>query len=197
VSASLFEGLITTRLLSGFVRIISAAHVKDPLKAGAGSSRFSPPRGSSAAFRLIYGASNLETAVFETLVRSRFDRLNRKSRILTPADYLTRWAFNFSTQKEVTLKLLDLTSGNAARCGVPTDVIRASNHMSGQFFSNFVHKHMDIDGLIYPSRFTECPCVAVYDRALKKKKLVVGRYLIRLNKPLLRITMRPWDIRVK
>jgi len=198
---TLFRGLITVRSISNFVRIISAAHVSTPLgyaPPGSSSSRFSPRIGGSVKFSLIYGASNLEAAVFETLVRDKFDLSNRKSRILAPADYLTHLAFNFSTSERLTLKLLDLTSGNAARCGVPTDVIRHSHHTSGQFFSEFVYEHMtSIDGLIYPSRFTECPCVAVYDRAIKKKKLVVGRYPIRLDKPLLNTTMGSWDIRVK
>ena len=48
------------------------------------------------------------------------------SRILMPSDYAGHDAVNVSTSPGFTVALLDLTGGNAMRCGVPADVIRYS-----------------------------------------------------------------------
>ncbi len=110
---------------------------------------------------------NRATAVYETLIRDRFD-LN-PSRVLMPADYALRDAVNVSSSPGETLTLLDLTRGNAVRYGVPSDVIRHSVHTDGQRFSEFVHAEMpSVDGFLYSSRLTERSCVAIYERACHK-----------------------------
>ena len=92
--------------------------------------------------------------------------------------------------------MADLTNGNAARYGVPTDVIRYSDHAAGQHFSEFVHSHMpDVDGILYCSRLTERPCIAIYDRAVRKLSSPAPA------SPLTRATLAPmlgsWNIRVR
>ncbi len=194
--AGLFGGLTTVRPLSNFIRVIPTANAATPLGFGNGTSRFSPRKLRSRPtppFGLIYGTVDLATGVYETIVRDSLDIL--PSRIVRPLDYNTRSAINFSTRRGGGLNLLDLTAGNAARFGVPTDVIRYSNHKSGQFFSEFVHAEMpSIDGLLYTSRFTELVCVAVYDRALTK--LVAAPTVPPLRKALLQPIMAPWNIQV-
>lgn len=187
----------TVRPLSNFVRIMPTTYARrDPLSFGYGSSRFSPrllPSRPTQPFGLIYGTVNLATAGFEAIIRDRFNLL--PSRIMRSLDYNRRSAVNFSTSPGSGLTLLDMTSGNAARYGVPTDVIRYSNHKSGQFFSEFVYTHLpDVDGLLYASRFTEALCVAVYDRAIPK--LVSPASPTQLTRRILAPTMGPWNVQV-
>ncbi len=195
--AALFSGMKTVRPLSNFVRIMPTTYARrDPLSFGNGSSRYSPlllPSRPTQPFGLIYGTVNLATAGFEAIIRDRFNLL--PSRIMRSLDYNRRSAVNFSTSPGSGLTLLDMTSGNAARYSVPTDVIRYSNHKSGQFFSEFVYTHLpDVDGLLYASRFTEALCVAVYDRAIPK--LVSTAAPTQLTRRILAPTMGPWNVQV-
>lgn len=107
--------------MSNFVRIMASHYARaTPFGFGNGPSRFSPvaksPPAKKPLFGLIYGAADLATASYETLVRHRFD-LN-PSRVLMPGDYAGKDAVNFSTKPSETLTLLDLTNGNAVRYGV-------------------------------------------------------------------------------
>jgi len=194
--SGLFNGLATARPLSNFVRVTSTVHAGSPLGFGPGSSRFSPRRLASRPtppFGLIYGTVDLATGVYETIVRDSLDIM--PACIMRRADYRGWSAINFSTRAGSGLNLVDLTSGNAARFGVPTDVVRYSNHKSGQFFSEFVYANMPaIDGMLYTSRFTELLCVAVYDRAIPK--LIAARTKPVLTKPILQPIMAPWNIQV-
>jgi hypothetical protein len=196
--AALFSAMKTVRPLTNFVRIMPTSYAqKDQLGFGYGSSRFSArflPSRTPQPFGLIYGAINLETAEFEAIIRDKFNLL--PARILRQADYATKSAVNFSTAPGNALTLLDMTAGNAARYGVPTDVIRYSNHKAGQFFSEFVYANMtDVDGLLYTSRFTDALCVAVYDRAIKPK-LVSPRGPMKLTQRLQAPIMAPWNVQV-
>jgi len=202
---TLFQGMRVTRTLSNFVRVMGTTYATinplkpayGPLSFGDGPSRFSPVHpitGAKPTFGLIYGAADLASASYEAIVRARFD-LN-KSRILMPVDYRTRSAVNFSSSQGQTLNLLDMTRGQAIRAGVPTDVIRYSNHNAGQHYSEFVYKHMkNIDGFLYDSRFTEILCVAVYDRALSK--LIASPLPLPLTQSILTPTMASWNISVQ
>nr|WP_234417199.1 RES domain-containing protein [Loktanella sp. Alg231-35] len=171
-------------------------YAANPLSFGFGSSRFSPrhlPSRPTPPLGLIYGTVDVATGVFEAVIRDSFDI--RPSRILRPANYNARSAVNFSTASGNALTLLDLTSGNAARFGVPSDVLRYSNHKSGQFFSEFVYAQMpDVDGILYTSRFTEALCVAIYDRGISK--LTSGPGSTRLTRRLLAPVMAPWNVQV-
>lgn len=194
--ASLFSGLKTSRPIVNFVRITSTALVGTPLGFGTGPSRFSAvmaPARPVPPFGLIYGASDLATACYETIIRDRFDVT--PTRILRRSDYSGRSAINFSSAAGQALQLLDLTNGNATRFGVPTDVTRYSTHTDGQYFSQFVHAEMpDVDGILYASRFTESLCVAVYDRAIAK--LTSTGATPSLTKTILVPTVGVWNILV-
>ena len=102
---------------------------------------------------------------------------------------------NVSTSPGLTVALLDLTGGNAMRCGVPADVIRYSVHTDGQHFSEFVHANMPtVDGFLYSSRLSECHCVAIYDRALYK---IAAGSPMPLTRSVLTPTLGPWNVSVR
>lgn len=184
------------RALDNFVRVMRTRHSADPLGVSGGPSRFSPlstGSGGTYSFGVLYLAEDLATAVYETLIRDRFD-LN-PSRVLMPADYALRDAVNVSSSPGETLTLLDLTGGNAVRCGVPSDVIRYSVHTDGQHFSEFVHAEMpSVDGFLYSSRLTERSCVAIYERACHK--LAAGSRL-QITGPLLTPALQSWNVDVR
>ena len=78
-------------------------------------------------------------------------------------DYVEKSVVTFSNENNQSLNLLDMTRGRATCYGVPTDVIRSSDHSEGQHFSQFVYQNMPyVDGYIYSSRFTEGECVGLY-----------------------------------
>ena len=64
------------------------------------------------------------------------------------------------------LRLVDLTGTGPLRMGVPSDAVRAASHVPARAWTGAVHAHPAApDGLLYPSRLTGEPCLAVYDRA--------------------------------
>ncbi len=78
------------------------------------------------------------------------------------------------------------------RHGVPGDVIRYSRHSDGQHFSEFGHASMaTVDGILYRSRFTECFCVAVYDRAAHR---IAATTRVPLTRPLGRGSLTDWNV---
>lgn len=194
--AQLFQGLQTTRPVINFVRVMWRKHSHDPLGCSGGPSRFSPlppSQGLNGMFGIVYVADNLATAVYESLIRDRFDL--DPSRTLVPADYASHDAVNISTSPGETLTLLDISHGNAVRFGVPTDVIRYSGHTDGQHFSEFVYSAMPaVDGFLYSSRLTERTCIAIYDRACSK---LTAKSPMPLTRPLLVPTLRPWNVNVR
>ncbi|WP_040304300.1 RES family NAD+ phosphorylase [Ahrensia sp. R2A130] len=192
--ADLFAGMMVTRPLNNFVRVTPTARAATPFGYGASTSRFSPLRASltpTPPFGVIYGAMELATACYEAIIRDSFDI--QANRVLRKKTYNTQSAVNFSTAPGQALNLLDLTGGAAAKHGVPMDVIRYSDHEAGQYFSELVHSGLvDIDGLLYASRFTEGLCVVVYNRGIAK--LVSPNPAVALKKSLLAPTMAPWNI---
>ena len=143
---------------------------------------------------MLYLAQDLATGSYETIVRDRFDL--DPVRILVNPDYAGRGAVNVSTNRGATIALADLTNGNAARYGVPTDVIRYSDHAAGQHFSEFVHSQMrDVDGILYCSRLTERLCIAIYDRGVGK--LSSPEPASPLTRATLAPTLGSWNIRVR
>ena len=194
---ALFAGLATVRPISNYVRVMHRRFVGTPLGASSGPSRFSPipspsPAVAGPPFRVIYAAADLATAAYETLIRDRFDLEPR--RVLSPAGYSSRVAVNISTRADEAVTLLDLTDGNAIRHGVPSDVTSYSKHEDGQHFAAFVHAHMpSVDGLIYRSRFTERPSIAVFDRGIRR--LAHGEPLP-LDQQLLASALGSWNVSV-
>lgn len=203
---NLLSGLQTTRPVTNFVRVMGTKWASrnkvrngtksSQLSGGTGPSRFSPVNAGKvkrAKFKVIYGAADLATASYEALIRDRFDL--DPARVLAPADYQTKCAVNISTQAGQPVTLLDLMSGNAIRSGVPSDVIRYSNHTDGQHFSEFVYRQMPyIDGFLYSSRFTDLSCIAIYWRAVPK--LIAGAKPLSLTRPVLSHTLSPWHVSV-
>ena len=174
----LFGGLRTTFAIRNFVRVLASVHATSPLGFSFAPSRFSPLPANLARFGVLYLAGDLATGVYETVVRDRFDM--NPARVLYPADYSSRVAVNVSTRPEATLDLLDLTGGNAARHGVPTDVIKGTAHADGQHLAEFVHSELPtVDGFLYRSRLTEGRCVAVYGRAVARLDATTPRALAR------------------
>ena len=195
-----FEQLLTTHTLDGFVRLMHARHATDPLGFGPGGTRFSAPpdplahRSARLPFRVLYVTEDLSTAVFEKIVRDRFDLVS--TRALEPSDYHDHCVANVSTAPRDSLTLLDLTRGGAARAGVPTDVIGHSKHSAGQFFSAFVHANIPhADGLLYHSRFTTRSCIAIYDRV--RSKLDDNAPVYPLTCGMLSVVLHPWRIDVR
>lgn len=162
----LFEGMSVKLQLKNIVRVIYSKHGSEPLNVGLKPSRFSSlaknrNKIDGTMIKVLYGALTIDTAIYETLVRNRFD-LN-PLRLIDSKDYMDRSVISFSTVTSQGLNLLDLTQGKATCYGVPTDVMRSSQHSEGQNFSQFVFDNMsDVDGFIYTSRFTEGRCVALY-----------------------------------
>lgn len=190
----LFDGLKTTRTIENYIRVLRRASL-DPLAASRGPSRFSSlPTGfgSTYGFGIIYLAADLATALYEVVIRDRFDM--NPFRVLMPSSYRACIAANVSSVR--TLTLLDLTDGNAVRYGVPTDVIRYSVHTDGQHFSEFAYRNMpEVDGILYRSRLTERLCIAIYDRA--HDKLVVDRGPQLLIRDTLADALRSWNVTVR
>ena len=195
----LFGGMLVKRYLKNFVRVINRRFNSSPLGVGGSESRFGPSivvsrQFSSVAPKVIYGAQFLDTAIYETVVRGRFD-INPE-RLLDRITYIGKSAVNFSTENLQHLNLLDLTNGKATCHGVPTDVIRSSDHKDGQYFSQFVYNNMqNIDGFIYSSRFTEEECVALYSDRVGTKLRPTSP--IPLSKTAVEFAMLSKNIKVK
>ena len=194
--ARLFVGVQTTVRVTNFVRILNRQYSTQPLGLSNGPSRFSPLPRSTTSFGVVYAAEDLATAAYETLIRDRLDVKPQALRILTPARYAGTDAVNLSTAQP--LNLLDLTNGNGARYGVPTDVSRYSHHSEGQYFSEFIYRNLgQVDGFLYQSRFTQQLCIAVYDRALQANPKLTAKTPLQLTRPVLASALGPWNVPVQ
>lgn len=145
-----------------YLRVIPAPHMTTPLGMGFGHSRFSSP---SQAFKLLYLAQDLATAIAETIVRDRFE--GEIDRVLDESE-IENWAVAEVTAS-APLTVLDLRTTGLLRLGVSTDAARAKAHREGQELSEAVHETFAVDGLLYASRLTAANCVAVYDWAVSQK----------------------------
>jgi len=145
-----------------FFRVIPVTHMATPLGMGFGQSRFSSP---NHLFQLAYIAQDLATGIAETIIRDRFE--GTAERVLDESE-IAEWAVAEITAAEA-LIVLDLRTAGLLRLGVSTDAARAKHHLEGQELSEAVHSTFAVDGLLYLSRLTGAPCVAVYDRAVESK----------------------------
>lgn len=187
--------LIVQKQIRNCVRVIRSAYLANPFVSGPNATRFS--RTSKKKLTLspgtFYGASSLGTAVYETMIRDRFDICVAGDRKLYPTAYRRRVAIWFSSNEP--LNLIDLRNGEPTYFGVPTDVHKSSEHSHGQYFSQFIYKHLSVMGFIYPSRFTESDCIALFfDRSIRH--ITVSR-IIRLNKPVLTSALSTMNVVVK
>jgi hypothetical protein len=68
---------------------------------------------------------------------------------------------------------LDLRDSGCVDIGAPTDAVRARHFAAGQALGKVVYEeHKDVDGFIYASRLTGDDCIAVFDRAVPKLRVV-------------------------
>ncbi len=139
----------------------------DPLGFGrSAQSRFSPPPEAAERYGVVYLGSSLNVTVAETLVRDRGDgRLGDLPIELTEFDDLACAEIEVVTP----LRLADLRGDGPLRMGVPSDVAHAADWRLAQAWSAALHAHdLQPDGLIYLSRFTGEPNLAIFERALPK-----------------------------
>ena len=147
--------------LTGWSRIIPDRHRATPAGAGFGASRFSSPSG---AFRTFYAAQDFATALAEAVIRDRFVGKERRYLYRPYLDSLL--ATEISTS--ASLMLVDLTGAAAYDMGIDTDVKGSRSHHAGQAFAEALHKRTSADGILFSSRLTDAPCVAIFDRALSR-----------------------------
>ena len=143
---------------SNYVRVIPSIHEGTPLGTAAGHSRFG---GTNGSFAVMYAARNLATALAETLIRDRFEGVERRSLFAT--ELSGHSAVQIQTVKS--LRLLDLRKGGCLKLGVSTDIAGAKCFNEAQQFADLVYKEATIDGILYASRLTSENCVALFDRA--------------------------------
>lgn len=154
----LLEQRTVTANLSGWPRIIPAAHAATPAGAGHGASRFSSP---TAAFRVLYAAEDFATAFAEAVVRDRFE--GKEQRYLYRPYLETLMVTEIGSSAP--LRLLDLRRGGTYELGIDTDASRARSHVRGQAFAQRLHDVTTYDGVLFDSRLTAASCVAVFERA--------------------------------
>jgi RES domain len=139
-----------------------------PLQMRSVPSRFCDGK---SGFSVMYAALSFETCIVETLVRDRFT--HRHMRELPLVAVLARGYARISTQPDRELNLLDLRDSGCVDIGAPTDAVRARHFAAGQALGRAVHEdHPDVDGFIYASRLTGDDCIAVFDRAVGKFRVV-------------------------
>ena len=165
-----------------------------PYSSGLFLSRFGSVSSLQVRSTMIYAASDFYTAVYETIIRDRFDI--KKKRKIDSKTYGNRSAVWFSSKER--LNLIDLTDGQPTSYGIPTDVYRGSDHSFGRSFSQFVFDKMsdEIDGILYHSRYTEVHCVALYHSRCESK-LSPPSLIVPLIEPILTPVLRNRNIRVK
>ena len=142
-----------------YVRVTPMGHAATPLGAGFGVTRFASP---TKAFKVIYIAQDLTTAIAETLVRDRFQgRALRKFLDVEAA----LWGMT-EVNAGAPLTLIDLRTTGLVRLGVSTEAARGKAQGQGRKLSQAIYEQTDAQGLIYNSRLTGGACICIYDRAL-------------------------------
>jgi hypothetical protein len=160
--------------LDNWPRIFPARHRSTPTEAGFGTSRFSSP---GKLFRTLYAAKDFPTAFAEAVARDRFVEKQRRYLYRPHLEELV--ATEISTN--MPLALVDLSGAAAYELGVDTDSKGARSHLAGQRFAEAVRKQTSVDGIIFSSRLTGEPTVAIFDRAFPKLRGTVAVDLVRLS----------------
>ncbi len=142
-----------------YVRVTPMAHAATPLGAAFGVTRFASP---TKAFKVIYIAQYLTTAIAETLVRDRFQ--GRAQRKLLDVE-AALWGMT-EVSAGAPLTLIDLRTTGLVRLGVSTEAARGKAQGQGRKLSQAIYDQTDAQGLIYNSRLTSGACICIYDRAL-------------------------------
>ena len=146
--------------VTDFFRIFPARYAATPLGIAPASSRFSDP---GLVYPVLYGAHSIGCALWEAVLRDRFGRT--ANRRVAAAELSGKVVARISSTEP--LVLLDLRGDAPVRLGLPTAVVRDRRHRAGQALSrDLYHGVPESDGVLYHSRFTDEPCVAVFDRGL-------------------------------
>jgi len=129
---------------------------------GYGQTRFASP---DKSFQLIYVGRDLATSISETIIRDRFEGQADRTLDVSEVD---DWAVSRISAKSP-LILVDLRTIGLLKLGVTTDAAHAKAQVDGRLLSQELYKRFAVDGVLYLSRLTRAPCVAVYDRAVSTK----------------------------
>lgn len=147
---------------TAYLRVTPIAYKASPLGMGFGKTRFASP---TNAFKLLYIAENLATAVAQAIIRDRFE--GATGRVITAGE-VADWGVS-EVHAEFPLRLLDMRTDGCFLLGVSTDITGAKAQDEAREFSQAVYAQTTADGIIYLSRLTRKTCVAVYDRAVGAK----------------------------
>ncbi|MYH16204.1 MAG: RES family NAD+ phosphorylase [Gammaproteobacteria bacterium] len=159
-------------LLEGVFRVIHRSHRDTPLAATPAPSRFSDPQ---MRYAVLYAASSVRCAFWETLGRNRFAR--RQRRRLPRSEVEARLVV--SVRSEDTLSMIDLRGDRPLRIGASSAVAHDGNHAAGRALSAAVHEGLpEAHGFLFTSRFTGDLCVAVFDRAFTRLQAVDAAELV-------------------
>jgi len=136
----------------------------DPLGWSPGLSRFSDPTG--LLFGVVYLGSSAKAAFVETILRDAADGRG-PDLVLEVAEIEQRSLASIRVTED--LKLVDLTADARLRMGVPSDVAGARDQTLARRWSAAFHAHPEQpDGVYYASRLSAQPCIALYNRAVRK-----------------------------
>jgi RES domain len=145
-------------------------------------SRFSDPQAAAgkATYGVIYLSTDFATCVAETIVRDGKDGvpgLLPRSRKEAVDDWQV-----FEPQSVKPLRLVNLSSMGIFWHGIPSDILRGSDHEMAEKLSRAIHQNAGaFDGILYQSRFLMGECIAVFDRAIPKLHVVKSVPLSKLT----------------
>lgn len=150
-----------TRLIKpgDYLRCTPWARRNTPLGMGFGETRFASP---TKAFKLLYIAEDLPTAVAEAIIRDRFE--GKTTRELVHSDIADWGVCEVSATRP--LRMLNLRCDACFKLGISTDIVGAKKHDEARAFSQELYDTTDLDGIVYHSRLREKNCMAIYDRAV-------------------------------
>lgn len=159
--------------LGSVFRVIHRDRRSTPLGAAPAPSRFSDPEG---CYAVLYASDAVRCAFWETLGRNRFAR--RRHRELPRSEIEARLVASIGSTDS--LALIDLRDDGPVRIGAPSAVTHDGNHAAGRALSAAVHAGVpEADGFLFASRFTGDACVAVFDRAFGKLRVIAIEELAR------------------
>lgn len=155
----IIKSLIRRVKPADYLRCTPWARRATPLGMGFGETRFASP---TKAFKLLYIAEDLPTAIAEAIVRDRFE--GKVVRELATSDIADWGVCEISATRP--LRLLNLRGDACFKLGISTDIVGAKAHDEARAFSQYLYDTTDVDGIVYHSRLRKKKCVAVYDRAV-------------------------------
>lgn len=149
-----------------YQRVFPLVFKNSPLGTGPGKARFSSVAGN---FHTLYAAASLAGAIAETIVRDRFEGV--PLRRLFGSELASQAIASLAAAEP--LVLIDLRTDGCFQLGLSTDIAVARGQTDGwpasRELAQRLHDHTAFDGILYRSRLTGVPCIAVFDRAIAPK----------------------------